>query len=176
MKNGKKTGITLITGGARSGKSDFALELAAPYDVRTFIATAQAVDPEMAERIKRHKKQRGQRFATIEEPVDLAAAMARADKTTEVVLIDCITVWLGNLMHHKKTNTPDAPLITAFIDALASPFCDIVIVTNEVGLGLIPSDHQSRLFRDMAGSVNRKIAQAADEVYLIACGLPLKLK
>ncbi|MFO8112638.1 MAG: bifunctional adenosylcobinamide kinase/adenosylcobinamide-phosphate guanylyltransferase [Desulfosalsimonadaceae bacterium] len=171
-----KNRLTLITGGARSGKSRFALTLAAPYDRRVFIATAQVLDAEMADRIRRHQEERKDRFTTMEEPLDLAGAVRRIPEKTGVAVIDCMTVWLGNLMHHQRIESEDAPSIAAFLDAISRPLCDVVIVTNEVGSGLVPPDAMSRRFRDIAGYLNRKIAHAADEVYLIACGLPLKLK
>lgn len=174
--------VTLITGGARSGKSQFALDLADRYlndscgiNARMFIATAQAFDAEMADRIRRHQKER-KGFATIEAPVDLAGAIARVPEQTKIVVIDCLTVWLGNLMHYEKADQEDAPLIRSFLDAIANPACDMVIVTNEVGLGLVPHDAMSRLFRDLAGYINRKTAEIADDLYLVSCGIPLKLK
>ncbi len=171
-----KNRLTLITGGARSGKSRFALHLAAPYDMRVFIATAQVLDAEMEDRIRRHQEERKDRFATMEEPLDLAGAVRRIPEGTGVAVIDCMTVWLGNLMHHQNVESEDAPSIAAFLDAISMPPCDVVIVTNEVGSGLVPPDAMSRRFRDIAGYLNRKIASVADEVYLVACGLPLKLK
>lgn len=172
----RKKKLTLITGGARSGKSNFALELSDPYDVRTFIATAEAIDDEMTERIRRHKEERKGNFTTIEEPLDLAGVITGLPKGNGVALIDCMTVWLGNLMHYENADREDAPSIKAFLNALSTPPCDMVIVTNEVGLGIVPPDAMSRLFRDLAGFVNRKVAEVADEVYLVVCGLPLRLK
>lgn len=171
-----KNKLTLITGGARSGKSRFAVDIASPYDMRTFIATAQALDAEMEERIRRHKAERKGRFRTIEEPFDLADAVSRIPGDAGVAVIDCMTVWLGNLMHHHGVETEKAPAITALLNTIEAPPCDLVIVTNEVGMGIVPPDAMARLFRDLSGFLNRKIAEAADDVYLIACGLPLKLK
>ena len=171
-----KNKVTLITGGARSGKSRFALDIAAPYDRRTFIATAQALDAEMEERIRRHKTERKGQFTTIEESLDLSGAISRIPGDTGIAVIDCITVWLGNLMHYENVSHENAPRLTALLKAVSKPPCDLVIVTNEVGLGLVPPDAMSRLFRDLAGFLNRKIAENADEVYLVACGLPLRLK
>lgn len=168
--------LTLITGGAKSGKSRFALDLAAPYEKRAFIATAQATDPEMNERIRRHQQERKNGFSTIEAPIDLAGALSRLPAGTNVVVIDCMTVWLGNLMHHQNLNDVDTPVIAEFLAAIKTPPCDTVIVTNEVGTGIVPPDAMSRRFRDMAGTVNRRIAESADHVYLVACGLPVTLK
>ena len=168
--------ITLVTGGARSGKSAFALELAKQYDTRLFIATAQAMDPEFEARIRRHREERQERFSTIEEPLDLAGAIRSLPKGPAVAVVDCMTVWLGNLMHHQGADREDAPAITAFFEAIDAPPCDLVLVTNEVGLGLVPPDPVSRLFRDLAGFLNRKTAMRADAAYLVSCGIPLRLK
>ena len=168
--------ITLVTGGARSGKSAFALELAEGYEERFFIATAQAMDPEFEARIRRHREERQQRFSTIEEPLDLAGAIRKLPKGPGVAVIDCMTVWLGNLMHHQGADREDTPAITAFFKALDAPPCDLVLVTNEVGLGIVPPDPVSRLFRDLAGFLNRETAMRADAAYLVSCGIPLRLK
>lgn len=171
-----KNTVTLITGGGRSGKSRYALELTASRGSKVFIATAEAFDDEMADRIHRHRRERGDAFATIEEPLRLAEALAHVPPKTEVAVIDCITVWLGNLMHHLHVDENHCEPVEQFLSVLASPPCDVVIVTNEVGLGLIPGDALSRAYRDLAGSVNQKLAAAADAVFLVVSGIPLKIK
>jgi len=168
--------ITLITGGARSGKSALAVEMARKYGHRVFIATAEPFDVEMEDRISRHRAERGDLFTTIEEPLDPAAALARLPEGTQIVVIDCMTVWLGNLMHHMGDDTEIYPRIKRFLAALKSPLCGIIIVTNEVGLGLIPADPFSRRYRDLAGRLNQEIAKIADEVFLVACGIPVRIK
>lgn len=168
--------VTLITGGGRSGKSRYALEMTESYDHKVFIATAEAFDDEMTDRILTHQKERGDAFTTIEEPLHLATALAGIPAGTQVVLIDCITVWLGNLMHYLKIDETISQSVDRFLEVLASPPCDVVIVANEVGMGLIPGDAISRAYRDLAGSVNQKIAAIADEVFLVVSGMPMKLK
>ncbi len=171
-----KNKIILLTGGGRSGKSSYALEITDLYDRKVFIATAEAFDDEMAERISRHQKERGNRFKTIEESIHLADALATVSADTQVVVIDCITVWLGNLMHHLGVDEKNCAPVDCFLKVLASPPCDVVIVSNEVGMGLIPADAMSRSYRDLAGSVNQKIAAVADEAFMVVSGMPLKLK
>ncbi|MDA3894920.1 MAG: bifunctional adenosylcobinamide kinase/adenosylcobinamide-phosphate guanylyltransferase [Desulfobacteraceae bacterium] len=171
-----KNKVTLITGGCRSGKSSYALEITESYDRKVFIATAEAFDDEMADRISRHQEERGNRFTTIEESIHLADALANVLPDTQVVIIDCITVWLGNLMHHQGIDEKNCAPVGRFLEVLASPPCDVVIVSNEVGMGLIPADAMSRAYRDLAGSVNQKIAAVADEAFLVVSGIPLKLK
>lgn len=173
----KKPNVLLVTGGSRSGKSTYALDRALEANTpRTFIATAQAFDAEMADRIRRHQEERGETFISIEEPLDLAGAIARIPEGTEIALIDCLTVWLGNLMHHKGVQPEPYAEIQAFVEALETPPCDLVIVTNELGSGIIPHDAMTRTYRDHAGWLNQDVAKVADEVVLVACGLPLHLK
>ena len=171
-----KNKVTLITGGGRSGKSNYALEISESYERKVFIATAEAFDDEMADRISRHQIERGDAFTTIEESVRLAQALTGVPADTQVVVIDCITVWLGNLMHHLNIDEKNCAAVDRFLKVLAAPPCDVVIVSNEVGMGLIPADAMSRAYRDLAGSVNQKIAAVADAVFLVVSGVPLKLK
>ena len=168
--------VTLITGGGRSGKSSYALRITQPFQHKVFIATAEAFDDEMTDRISRHQQERGNAFKTIEEPVRLAEAMAAVSADTQVAVIDCITVWLGNLMHHLKIDEKNCGPVERFIEMLASPPCDVVIVTNEIGMGLIPTDAMVREYRDLAGSVNQKIAGIADAVFFVVSGIPFKIK
>ena len=170
--------VTLITGGARSGKSSFALDLALKgYSQRTFIATAVAVDEEMKERIVLHQRQRGDAFQNVEEPIRLSDAILSASGQSEVAVVDCLTVWLGNLYHHY--NEGEASIladITGLLTALDKTACDLILVTNEVGWGIVPERPLGRVFRDMAGFMNRQVAQRAQHVYLLCCGIPLALK
>ncbi|MFP4165682.1 MAG: bifunctional adenosylcobinamide kinase/adenosylcobinamide-phosphate guanylyltransferase [Opitutales bacterium] len=170
--------IIFVTGGCRSGKSSFAECTALQRaDTCAYIATAEACDEEMSERIRRHRERRGERFHTIEAPLELAAALARAPEESGVVLIDCLTVWMGNLMHHcGEEFSEDSPRIGAFLDALESPRKDVVIVSNELGMGVVPTDARVRRFRDVAGRLNQRVAARADEVYLCVSGIPLCIK
>lgn len=172
-----KPHVLLVTGGSRSGKSTFALKRALEAEApRAFIATAEAFDDEMSDRIRRHKQERGETFVSIEEPIDLAGAIARIPAGTQVALIDCLTVWLGNLMHKNGVQSDPYAEVRALINALEKPPCDLVIVTNELGSGIIPHDAMTRTYRDHAGWLNQDVAKVADEVVLVACGLPLHLK
>ena len=168
--------IIIVTGGSRSGKSKHALELAASYNNKAFIATAEATDDEMRARIEIHRRERDPSFHTLEEPVDLAAALSSLPEGTEVLVLDCLTVWLGNLAHRDKIIDGTSPEIEAFLDILNSPPCHLILVTNEVGMGIIPGDAATRRFRDIAGSINQQLAQRAHEVILTVCGIPLRVR
>lgn len=170
--------ITLITGGARSGKSSFALNLAEEkYNQRAFIATATALDEEMKTRILNHQKERGDKYHTIEEPYDLQKAIRDLPAITEVAVIDCITVWLGNLYYkcNQETKKIDRQ-VGQLLDFLADPPCDLIIVTNELGAGIIPENKLARIFRDFAGQVNTSLAHLAFTVYICFCGIPQQIK
>ncbi len=169
-------GIILITGGARSGKSRYALELASPYRKKAFIATALPVDGEMKERIEKHRLDRGPDFLTVEEPLNLAYALDHLPSEIEVAIVDCLTVWLGNLQHRAGSLSMDSPMIRAFFDILEDPPCDLIIVTNELGSGIVPYDPRVREFRDTAGLLNQEVARLAHRVILTVCGIPVVLK
>ena len=168
--------IVLVTGGSRSGKSSHALELARRYRRKAFIATAEALDPEMRARIDEHRRTRDASFHTVEEPIHLAAALKAVPPGVEVAVIDCITVWLGNLFYHQRVKDGTAPEIEAFLTSLQVPPCDLIVVTNELGMGIIPADPETRRFRDVAGRVNQHLARLAQEVILTVCGIPLQIK
>ena len=169
--------ITLVTGGARSGKSRRALELAAPYGRKAFIATCEPIDEEMRRRIAAHREERDASYETFEEPRDLAAALARLPTGVEVAVIDCLTVWLGNLSHHAAmgadlSQLSTFPEIAAFLERLDDPpTCDLIVVTNEVGMGLVPATALGRAYRDLAGSVNQRVAARAQRVILMVSGV-----
>lgn len=188
--------IVFITGGARSGKSAFALKEAAKFSGRkAFIATAEALDEEMKERIEKHKKQRGNDWDTYEEPVKIANVINKIGEQYNVIIIDCLTLWLSNLMHNNlKIMDEINDLVNVLGDvgettlavahnaemtnkrAGTSPATTIYIVSNEVGMGIVPENEMARKFRDMAGFLNQKIAEIADEVYIMIAGIPLKIK
>ena len=163
----------LVTGGARSGKSRFAEERALGLGAQlVYIATAQAFDDEMADRIKDHQDRRGPEWTTINEPLDLADALRRTDGQGPC-LVDCLTIWLSNLMFAEKDI---AEATTALIAAIAERKDDVIFVTNEVGGGIVPENALARRFRDEAGRLNQTIAQAVDEVCVCISGMPLRLK
>ena len=163
--------ITLILGGARSGKTAHALAGAeATGRGLVMIATAEALDGEMEERIARHREERGSRWRTIEAPLDLAAALAQVS-VGETAVIDCLTLWVSNLMHADRDLEAETTRLIA-----ALPGREVVLVSNEVGLGIVPDNALARRFRDAAGRLNQQVAAAADRVVFVAAGLPLVLK
>jgi adenosylcobinamide kinase / adenosylcobinamide-phosphate guanylyltransferase len=168
--------VIYVTGGARSGKSSYALRLAEPYERRVFLATAEAFDGEMQRRIDKHREEREGLFTTVEEPVFIDRAIRNLPEGTGVVLLDCLTVWLGNLMHHLGDEAAISERIDALLDVLQAPPCDIILVSNEVGMGIVPENPMAREFRDLAGTLNRKVAERAKQAYLLCSGLPLVLK
>ncbi len=166
--------LTLVLGGARSGKSRHAealIEAAAASAL--YVATAQALDDEMAERIRRHRQRRGARWATVEEPLDLARCLIAESQDGRPVLVDCLTLWLSNLL--LASRDVDAAT-TSLLDALPRLSAPAVLVANEVGLGIVPENPLARAFRDHAGRLNQAIAAQADRVVFLAAGLPLVLK
>ncbi len=166
--------ITLVLGGARSGKSRYAEDLARRHKARpTYIATAEITDEEMRDRIARHRKDRGARWRTIEAPLDLVAALRQADGSRCFTLVECLTVWINNLIYHGRDVADEVEHLRA---GLARSKGHVVVVANEVGLGIVPDNALARRFRDEAGRANQAIADAADEVVFIAAGLPMMLK
>jgi len=168
--------VTLVTGGGRSGKSGHALALASAYARRAFIATALPSDDEMLARIACHRRDRPASFVTIEEPMDLAGAVRSVPTGAEVAVIDCLTLWLSNLMCAPDAPEEEFPQVAEFLALLEDPPCDLVIVTNEVGMGIIPANPLARRFRDMAGRLNQQVARRAGAVVLMVSGIPLSLK
>jgi adenosylcobinamide kinase/adenosylcobinamide-phosphate guanylyltransferase len=170
---GSLPALTLVIGGARSGKSTFAEGLVtATGRPRRYIATAEAWDDEMRDRIARHRLDRGGDWLTVEAPLDLSAALAAASRT-EIVLVDCATLWLTN--HLLADHDLDAET-TALRAALAGCAAPVVIVTNEVGWGIVPDNALSRRFRDAQGRLNQRLAERAGLVVTVIAGLPLVLK
>ena len=165
--------LTLVLGGAASGKSDFAENLCNRMGLeRIYVATAQAWDDEMAAKISRHREARGDGWRTIEAPMDLGGALTAA-RPDAVVLIDCLTLWLTNRMLADQDTGADADALCAALAARAGP---VVCVSNEVGQGIVPDTPLGRRFREAQGRLNRKVAALADTVVLVAAGLPLPLK
>jgi adenosylcobinamide kinase / adenosylcobinamide-phosphate guanylyltransferase len=164
----------LVLGGARSGKSAYAqglAESAAPE--RLYLATAQAGDAEMAARIARHRAERGAGWTTREEPLKLAEALGAEARAGRAVLVDCLTLWISNLMFAGNDVEAEIARLAQVIFALEGP---AVIVSNEVGLGLVPETRLGRDFRDAQGWANREVARACDTVVLVAAGLPTLIK
>lgn len=170
--------IIFVTGGARSGKSTFAYNLANSMNSpRAYIATAEPLDEEMIDRIKRHRKERGAGWDTIEEPVDLAGVFNRINRKYIVILLDCVTLWISNLLHlyendEKKVMDDIEKLINGCIEMDSC----LIVVSNEVGMGIVPENRMARLFRDISGKTNQMLANIASSVYLTISGLPVKIK
>jgi adenosylcobinamide kinase/adenosylcobinamide-phosphate guanylyltransferase len=165
----------LVLGGARSGKSAFAqkaAEKAVGDGLATLIATGQAFDDEMAERIARHQADRGESWVTVEAPIALAAAITALPHDA-VAVVDCLTLWLSNLMLDDRDIEAAA---TELVAAVVACPARLWLVSNEVGLGLVPETPLGRRFRDEAGRLHQRLAQAVDEVYFVAAGLPLRMK
>jgi adenosylcobinamide kinase/adenosylcobinamide-phosphate guanylyltransferase len=167
--------LTLIGGGARSGKTAFALARARSMGSRrVFIATAQALDDEMRARIARHAEERRGEFSTIEEPLDLCGALARV-RDADVAVVDCLTLWLSNLVLRGDGQDRIAQQVEDLGNAIAqAPFL-VVVVTNEVGLGLVPETALGRLFRDVVGRAHQHLAARAEEVYFAVLGCIVRL-
>ncbi|PSH69813.1 bifunctional adenosylcobinamide kinase/adenosylcobinamide-phosphate guanylyltransferase [Phyllobacterium brassicacearum] len=167
-------GVTFILGGARSGKSSFAEGLieASSMDA-VFLATGRAWDNEMSERIELHKARRGPNWTTIEEPLDLVGALEKVCTANSAILVDCLTLWLTNLMMGERDIEEET---ATFVTAISHLKGAVVLVSNEVGLGIVPENRMARAFRDHAGRLHQAVAQAATTVYFVAAGLPLKMK
>jgi adenosylcobinamide kinase / adenosylcobinamide-phosphate guanylyltransferase len=168
--------IILILGGAASGKSDIALQLAGMKKPKAFLATGQGLDDEMATRIARHQATRGSDWKTAEVPTELAAWFKQKGKAYQAIVLDCVTLWLSNLHEAGVSATTVARNVDELLAAMRRTNVRIVIVSNELGLGLVPMNRAARGFRDLAGRVNQQIAAVADEVHLVVAGISLRLK
>ncbi len=167
----------LITGGNRSGKSRKAHELALNYSKRIFLATAEAVDPETNRRIQKHQAQRGSEFVTIEEPLYLAEAIRTHAGEADVILVDCLTFWLNNLFHHFGEGSYQASKqMEDFLKVLEEKPVSLILVTNEISMGVISTDSFTRRFMDEHGRLNQEVARCADEAILMVAGIPQTLK
>lgn len=169
--------LILITGGARSGKSRLAEKLASAFgEPLLYLATAHSGDAEMATRISRHRSRRGAAWQTIEEPCELLAVLTGHDGWFSATLVDCITLWLTNLLLDPDRCDSALDRVRELAAAATTLQTPLILVTNEVGLGIVPDNALARRFRDLAGEANEILAAAADEVYVTFAGLPLKLK
>lgn len=173
---------TLITGGARSGKSRLAEAMTAACGTRLcYLATAQSLDLEMADRIERHRHRRGDSWETIEEPLMIPQTLARIDGIYAAILLDCVTLWLSNLLLSCDENDPAAEeqvlghvhRLAVTLRGMSTP---VFLVTNEVGQGIVPDNPLARLYRDLAGQANQLLAACCNQVYVTISGIPLKLK
>ena len=171
---GNLPAVTLVLGGARSGKSAFAEGLVEQAsESRLYLATGQAWDDEMRARITTHQDRRGAGWETVEAPVELAGALAENARADRPVLVDCLTLWVTNLMLGEHDLDAAFAELSGSLPLLKGP---VVFVSNEVGLGIVPDNAMARAFRDHAGRLHQSIARLADEVYFVAAGLPMKMK
>lgn len=171
-----------VTGGACSGKSIFAEKRAREFGAPLgYLATAQALDAEMADRVRRHRDRRGADWTTIEEPVHLSQALACSDGQYRVILVDCVTLWLSNLLFKyedageniEERIREDVQRLKSTLHGMVTP---VILVSNEVGMGIVPENALARLFRDIAGSANQVLASTADEAHAVISGITLRLK
>ncbi len=177
--------IVFVIGGAKSGKSSFALKEASGVDGRkVYVATAEALDDEMKKRIESHKIERDSDWDTYEEPVEISGALPGLQSKYSVILLDCLTIWLSNVLLRGEIGAPDHKSPDESIEGLVACLTGLnsesdsvlYIVSNEVGAGIVPENKLARKFRDLAGTLNQKIAEIADEVYLVAAGIPIQIK
>jgi adenosylcobinamide kinase / adenosylcobinamide-phosphate guanylyltransferase len=169
--------VTLVLGGVRSGKSRYALQLASRAQRVTFIATAEhREDEEMRRKIERHRSERPKHWVTIEEPLHLAAAVGSVSNC-DLLLIDCLTLFAGKLLEvHRENETLIATNVEALCSSLRASSCSVVLVSNEVGSGIVPAFELGRRYRDLLGEINQRVASIADHVVLMVAGLPLLVK
>jgi len=171
--------LIFVTGGARSGKSAFALKEAGKVGGRkAYIATAEALDEEMAKRIDIHKKLRGDDWDTYEEPLRITEVIKNIEGKYGAIVVDCLTLWLSNLIHADLDITQEIEnLVEVFKNSeLRTPNSELFLVSNEVGAGIVPENKLAREFRDLAGIINQKVAGASDEVFMVVAGIPIKIK
>jgi adenosylcobinamide kinase/adenosylcobinamide-phosphate guanylyltransferase len=170
--------VTFILGGCRSGKSSYALKTAneAPAEQHIFIATSVPFDEEMQERVQRHRAERGARWMTVEAPLNLPEAIAEHAGTDRVILADCLTLWVSNLLLELLDPVKVETRIRRLVEVIQSAAGSLLLVTNEVGCGVVPENKLARQFRDLAGSTHQAVAAVAERVVWVAAGIPLTLK
>jgi len=169
--------MIFITGGCRSGKSRYALHYANQhFSKKLFLATCEVLDEEMAQRIENHKKMRGLEWQTVEEPVDIIDRIKEDGADSEVILIDCLTLWLYNLSMKWDSDLRIMEETETLIDTLKKSDASFILVSNEVGMGIVPADPLSRRYRDLLGTMNQRIAEALDTVIFMVSGIPIFLK
>jgi adenosylcobinamide kinase/adenosylcobinamide-phosphate guanylyltransferase len=169
--------MIFITGGCRSGKSRYALQYAnRHFSKKLFLATCEVLDEEMARRVENHKKVRGPEWTTIEEPVEIIKKIREYGRDGEVILLDCLTLWLYNLLMKWDNDLKVIDETEKLIDIIKQSPASIILVSNEVGMGIVPADPLSRRYRDLLGMMNQRIAEALDTVIFMVSGIPIFLK
>lgn len=165
----------LVLGGARSGKTTLAERLAMRMGTApAYLATAEALDDEMADRVAAHQRQREGRFATIEEPMELSQALFAAAQTHDVILVDCLTLWISNLLSMERDVAEEVETLVEMLEGIESS--RVILVSNEVGLGIVPDNPLARSFRDLAGSAHQRLAEICGHVYFVVAGIPVVVK
>lgn len=165
----------LVLGGARSGKTSLVERLALRGGARpAYLATAEALDDEMAERVSAHQRSREGRFATVEEPLELAQALFAAAQNHDVILVDCLTLWITNLLSMERDVADEVEGLAEMLDAIDT--ARIILVSNEVGLGIVPDNALARSFRDLAGAAHQRLAEICGHVYFVVAGIPMVVK
>ncbi len=172
----QKSELIFIVGGARSGKSSHALKLSRALKPRAFIATAEPLDKEMDRRIKKHQRSRRGAWDTVEIPIQMAPWFRSCGKNYQGVVVDCLTLWLSNIFGDKALCKKFPSLLKELLLAVREVPGRVIVISNELGLGIVPGDSGTREFRDLAGRMNQQVAAAADEVYFVVSGLPMRLK
>lgn len=170
--------VMLLVGGCRSGKSSQALALAeaVPGEKRVFVATSVPRDQEMQARVKRHQQDRGGRWRTMECPVTLPETIAACSPQADVLLVDCLTLWVSNLLEQQCAESFVHQHVDRLLEALDHRGCPVIFVSNEVGAGVVPENRLARLFRDLNGFVNQRLAARADRVIWTVAGIPVSIK
>jgi adenosylcobinamide kinase/adenosylcobinamide-phosphate guanylyltransferase len=170
--------IVFVIGGCRSGKSTYALQTAEKVvaEQKIFIATCVPQDDEMKQRVARHQKERSQNWVTVEAPLHLPQAISENSLNADVMLVDCLTLWVSNLLMQTGDEKKIVDTIPQLIDALEKATCPIVLVSNEVGTGIVPENRLARQFRDITGWVNQAIAGSANKVVWMVAGIPVTVK
>ena len=177
MQETRQGSVTLVLGGVRSGKSRYAQQLAEQSDRVLFVATAKITDDEMQRKITRHREERPTTWTTVEEPLELARVLAHHQTECDVMVVDCLTIFAANLLEEEGENDEAIEQrIEALCAALRSADCSVVLVSNEVGSGVVPAYPLGRRYRDLLGEINQRVARVADDVVLMVAGLPLALK
>lgn len=168
--------LIFVLGGARSGKSRFSLRMGRRKSPRAFVATGEPFDREMTGRIRKHKQSRGDSWTTVEVPTKVSDWLVEEGSHYSSIVVDCLTLWLNNLLRDSVRPAQVPTHVKKFLKAIRACPGQVVVVSNELGLGLVPGDATSRQFRDLAGRMNQLVAAEADEVYMLVSGLPFRLK
>jgi adenosylcobinamide kinase/adenosylcobinamide-phosphate guanylyltransferase len=177
MQETDRKTVTLVLGGVRSGKSRWAQEFAAKATRVAYVATAQPLDAEMVGKIRRHREERPNYWQTFEEPLQLGQVLAQHAMAFDMMLVDCLTIFVANLLETTESDSDYVERhIVGFLDALCASPASVVLVSNEVGSGVVPPYPAGRRFRDALGELNQRVAAIADNVVLLVAGLPLALK